>query len=228
MKNNDYVVEAYKSFLGNKAFPCVAARAALVKDHVQCLVVEHMDCPKDDNRILEFLYQFVDKYRQSDAAFHSAAVIFKGPELRSEDAFDALLWHRLQALYDIDALHYPYDNRVDSSPSSPEFSFSLKSEAFFVIGLHPSSSRPARQFMYPTLVFNPHAEFEKLRSTGSYEKMQHIVRRKDVAYSGSVNPMLKNFGSASDAYQYSGKHYNDDWQCPLKTDNARPQHHPTP
>jgi FPC/CPF motif-containing protein YcgG len=95
-----------------------------------------------------------------------------------------------------------------------------------VIGLHPASSRPARQFAYPALIFNPHAEFEKLRTTQSYEKMKHIVRGKDMMYSGSINPMLTDFGTASDVYQYSGKQYDTDWQCPLKTNHARPQHHP--
>lgn len=224
--DNNNLVEAYKSFLGNKVFPCVAAQAALARSHVHCFVAGHMACPEDDHRILRFLYQFIDIYRQSDNAFHSAAVVFKAPIMNSEDAFDALLWQRLQALTDIDARHYRYDDRVNSDPSSPEFSFSLKSEGLFVIGLHPASSRPARQFSYPTLVFNPHAEFEKLRSTKSYEKMKHVVRKKDVVYSGSVNPMLTDFGTASDVYQYSGKKYGKDWQCPLKTDHARPQHHP--
>lgn len=214
-ENND-LVEAYKTFLNDKVFPCVAAKAALNKDQVHCFVADHMACPKDDSAILQFLYEFVTTYRQSNTSFHSAAILFKEPKILSEETFETLLWQRLQALADMDALKYPYDNRVNMEPSSPEFSFSLKGEGFFVIGLHPASSRPARQFTNPALVFNLHAEFEKLRTTQSYEKLKHIVRRKDVVYSGSVNPMLTDFGSASEVYQYSGKQYAADWQCPLK------------
>lgn len=58
-------------------------------------------------------------------------------------------------------------------------------------------SRLARQFKYPALVFNPHAEFEKRSQADRYEQMKKVVRKRDVVYSGSVNPMLKDFGEAS-------------------------------
>ncbi|WP_373514658.1 guanitoxin biosynthesis heme-dependent pre-guanitoxin N-hydroxylase GntA [Persicitalea sp.] len=225
---NEPIIDAYKSFLGSKVFPCVAAKAALAKEQVQCFVADHMACPNDDTAILQFLYAFVDRYREAATPFHSAAVLFKGPQAPGEETFEVLLWQRLQMLVDLDAALYPYDPRVSDDSSSPEFGFSLKGEAFFVIGLHPRSSRPARQFAYPALVFNPHAEFEKLRTTQSYEKMKDIVRKKDIAHSGSINPMLTDFGTASDVYQYSGRQYGDDWQCPLKLNHARPQHHSAP
>ena len=225
---NEHIIDAYKSFLGSKVFPCVAAKAALAKEQVQCFVADHMACPNDDTAILQFLYAFVDRYREATTPFHSAAVLFKGPQAPGEETFEVLLWQRLQMLVDLDAALYPYDHRVSSDTSSPEFGFSLKGEAFFIIGLNPRSSRPARQFAYPALVFNPHAEFEKLRTTQSYEKMKDIVRRKDIAHSGSINPMLTDFGTASDVYQYSGRQYGDDWQCPLKLNHARPQHYSTP
>src|SRR5687768_5669740 len=158
------IIDAYHRFLGKKEFACVAARAALAKEHIKCFVADHMACPKDDAAILHFLYQFIDYYRKTDEPFHSAAIIFKEPRIYSEDMFESLLWQRLQALSDMDAKTYGYDKRVDADPRSPQFSFSLKEEAFFLIGLHASSSRASRQFHYPSIVFNPHAEFEKLRS----------------------------------------------------------------
>jgi hypothetical protein len=41
------------------------------------------------------------------------------------------------------------------------------------------------------------------------------VRKRDIAYSGSINPMLNDFGNASEVYQYSGKQYTSDWVCPF-------------
>ena len=218
---SEFIIKEYKSFLRDKDFPCVAAKAALAKDHINYFVADHMSCSKDDTEILHFLYKFIDRYREATTPFYSAAVIFKGPTVPNEEAFEVFLWQRLQALSDLDAALYPYDKRVSNNPLSPQFSFSLKSEAFFIIGLHPGSKRHARQFTYPALIFNPHAEFEKLRHTDSYEKMKNIVRKKDIEYSGSVNPMLTDFGTASDLYQYSGKIYSKDWQCPLKINHAR-------
>jgi FPC/CPF motif-containing protein YcgG len=136
--------------------------------------------------------------------------------MHNEEMFDGLLWQRLQALQMLDAQHYNYDKRVDADPSSAKFSFSIKEEAFYIVGLHPASSRLARQFSYPTLVFNPHNQFEHLKETTKYDMMKNAVRKRDVALSGSVNPMLQDFGETSEVFQYSGRKYDESWQCPLK------------
>jgi FPC/CPF motif-containing protein YcgG len=219
------IIQKFHDFVADHSFPCIAAKAALGKQHISCHVVDDMRCPKDDQRILQFVYDFVDEYRRSGEMYHSAAVIFKGPHSTDEGLFETFLWQRLQALSDLDALEYDYDNRVDMRTSAAEFSFSLKQEAFFIIGLHAQSSRIARRFQYPTLVFNPHEQFEKLRSTARYERMKDVVRKRDVALEGSVNPMLKDYGEASEAYQYSGRTYDESWQCPLQINHGKTQHH---
>jgi FPC/CPF motif-containing protein YcgG len=104
--------------------------------------------------------------------------------------------------------------------SSPQFSFSLCSEAFYIIGLHPASNRKARQFSHPALVFNPHAQFELLRHGMKYEPMKLAVRKRDTSYSGSVNPMLQDFGTQSEVSQYSGRIYDKGWSCPLKINHG--------
>jgi FPC/CPF motif-containing protein YcgG len=111
---------------------------------------------------------------------------------------------------------------------SSDFSFSLGEEAFFIVGLHPGSSRPARRFRHPTLIFNPHAQFDELRSLNRYEKMKNIVRKRDILFSGSINPMLSDYGNASEALQYSGRHYGSEWTCPLKTMHATTKDNSTP
>lgn len=220
------IIDEYIAFIENKTFPCVAARAALSRQQLKCMVAGHMACPKDDAEILKFIYNFVDEYRQSTEDFHSVAIIFEQPQIYSENMFEQLMWQRLQALANADAQHFGYDKRVDADPQSANFSFSLKEEAFFIIGLHPASSRPTRQFKYPTLVLNPHAQFEALRTNERYTKMKQIIRKRDIAYSGSVNPMLEDFGNASEVYQYSGRKYDHQWQCPLKLQHANTEHHP--
>ncbi len=230
MNNSDQtIINEFEKFIDNKIFPCIAAQAAVSRMHLKCLVAGHMACPNDDSGILSFIYDFVDTYRVSTSDFHSAAVIFKGPECIEEKMFDSLLWLRLQALTDIDSKNYSYDTRVSNDPESLNFSFSLKEEAFFIIGLNPSSSRPARKFKYPALIFNPHAQFEKLRESNRYEKMKSIVRKRDLVYSGSLNPMLKDHGISSEVNQYSGVNYSGEWQCPLKISHKKhDEHHSSP
>lgn len=222
------IIGEFQDFILNETYPCVAARAAMARKQIACLVADHMACGHEDDRILRFLYDFVAGFRSAGTDFHSAAVIFQGPEGITEKTFENLLWRRLQSLSDLDANNFDHDHRVDPDPSAPDFSFSIGEEAFFVIGLHPSSTRRSRQFRYPAIVFNPHIQFEEMRSAERYEKLKTIVRKRDIRYSGSINPMLSDFGERSEVYQYSGKKYDDDWTCPLhiahgKTENNSSQ-----
>ena len=209
------IINEFKAFLAESGFPCVAARDALHKNNIQMMVAENIACPADDRAILDFLYTFATRYRNTTPGFHSAAVIFKGPVNTDEDTFEKIMWQRLSSIKKMDALKYPYDSRVSDDPDAPDFSFSIMEEAFFVLAMHPQSSRPARRFNYPVLVFNPHAQFEKMKETNSYEKMKVIVRKRDLSFAGSVNPMLTDFGEMSEAAQYSGKLYDSNWKCPL-------------
>lgn len=213
--DQETIIRDFQHFVLNETYPCVAARAAMSRQQIACLVADHMACGHQDEHILGFLYDFVTSFRTSTADFHSAAIIFEGPEDVDARSFEKLLWTRLQKLSALDAKKFSYDQRVNPDPSSPDFSFSIGEEAFFIIGMHPASSRPARRFKYPTIVFNPHVQFDEMRKANRYEKLKKIVRRRDIAYSGSVNPMLTDFGERSEVYQYSGNKYDGDWTCPL-------------
>jgi FPC/CPF motif-containing protein YcgG len=72
----------------------------------------------------------------------------------------------------------------------------------------------------PTLVFNLHDQFERLRLEGSYESMREKIIRRDVALAGGINPMLARFGEVSGARQYSGRLVDDDWRCPFRDARA--------
>lgn len=225
---NEAVKEQYLSYINYKEFACIGAKASLAKGQIQCFVADNMACPKDDSDILNFIYRFIDDYLKSDELYHSAAVIFKDSIFINDEQFDKFMWQRLQALSDLDSKNYHYDLRVNADPSSSNFSFSLKEESFFIIGLHPASSRLLRRFSYPALVFNPHRQFEQLRKSGKYEKMKQVIRKRDIAFSGTINPMLKDFGGASEVYQYSGREYDDTWECPLKINHAAIDHNTAP
>lgn len=219
------IIEEYLDYIGNRDFPCIAAKAALSEDQIRIMVADHLACPKDDGDILKFLYQFVDVYRAAEKFYHSAVIIFKGPEKSPEDIFDTMLWRRLQAISDLDAMQHAWDPRVEKKAASPDFSFSIKEEAFYVIGLHSNSSRKARQFKYPALVFNPHQQFEQLRASNKYVAMKEAVRKRDIKFSGSVNPMLADFGESSEVFQYSGIRYDKNWKCPFVARHGNAEDH---
>lgn len=143
-------------------------------------------------------------------------MIFDGPDTLSEEAFEAALWERAQSLSDKDVWRgQGYDRAVSADPESAHFSLSFGGEAFFIVGLHPRASRPARRFARPTMVFNLHDQFETLRAQGRYEGMREKILVRDEALAGSRNPMLARHGDASEARQYSGRAVEDGWKCPF-------------
>jgi len=83
------------------------------------------------------------------------------------------------------------------------------------VGLHPGSSRFTRRFAFPTLVFNAHTQFEKLRESGKFERIQDVIRARDKTLQGDLNQNLADYGEASEARQYSGRAVEKDWRCPF-------------
>ncbi|KQM98190.1 guanitoxin biosynthesis heme-dependent pre-guanitoxin N-hydroxylase GntA [Sphingomonas sp. Leaf25] len=200
----------------DRVFPCVGAKSAMAKGTLDVLVCSRIDSAWDDVRIHDALMRLAEAYRRDRAMYRSFAVIFEGPDDLSENAFERALWQRVQSLSDKDVWRgQEYDTRVSTDPDNPHFSLSFGGEAFFIVGLHPNASRPARRFERPTLVFNLHDQFERLRAEGKYETMREKILVRDEALAGSRNPMLERHGAASEARQYSGRVVDDRWACPF-------------
>ena len=201
-------------------FPCVGAKSALANDR---LVVRHardLLSGWNDLEIHEALLEWADR-DDPPSAFRSLAVLFDGPLDLTEERFEKAMWERLQSLSDKDVWRgLPYDETVGADPAKPDFSLSFGGQAFFVVGLHPNASRPARRFAQPILVFNLHNQFEWLRAEGRYERMREAILARDFDLAGSLNPMLARHGENSEARQYSGRVVGDDWECPFRDSRA--------
>jgi hypothetical protein len=217
MKANQEITKQYLNHISSQEFPCIGAKASVTKFQTDVIVAENICCPNDDIEILHFLYDFIDKLRNEESLFQSASILFKGPNNLSEEDFEKFLWMRLQSIADLDAINYAYANKVSQNPKAVDFCYSVKEEAFFILALHAESSRKSRKFEYPVIVFNSQQQFEKLKESGAYNKMQGIIRKRDIDYSGSINPMLSNFGERSSAFQISGKKHDSNWDCPFKS-----------
>lgn len=200
--------------IADQAFPCVGAKAALARGTLTTIACNRIDSAWDDVRIHDALLSFAQEYRREPGLYRSFAAIFEGPDDLDEAGFEAALWDRVQSLSDKDVWRgQDYDRRVSADPTDPHFSLSFGAEAFFIVGLHPHASRPARRFERPTLVFNLHDQFERLRAADKYEGMREKVLARDEALAGSRNPMLARHGETSEARQYSGRIVDGDW-CP--------------
>ncbi|WP_240922305.1 guanitoxin biosynthesis heme-dependent pre-guanitoxin N-hydroxylase GntA [Oleiagrimonas sp. C23AA] len=204
---------ALDRLIGTDTFPCVGAKSARSRHAVHHVLARSMRSAEDDADITRSLQQFAATH--GDDMFVSMAVIFEQDDLTDETEFEQTLWARLQGIHDIDTRQHDWDARVSRDPASPDFSMSVGGHAFYVVGLHPAASRPARRFAHPTLIFNLHQQFEKLRADGRYQKMRHAIQARDLVYSGSTNPMLSDHGTRSEAAQYSGRRVEASWPCPF-------------
>ncbi len=147
-----------------------------------------------------------------DPELVSFVAVFRQPERLAEPDFEERLWRQLSMLHALDT--FAWDPSVSSDPASPHFGFSVAGRAFFVIGMHPDASRAARRSPLPTMVFNVHSQFEQLRSTGRYDRIRDVVRKRDRRLQGDNNPMLADHGLASEARQYAGRAVPADWRPP--------------
>jgi FPC/CPF motif-containing protein YcgG len=120
------------------------------------------------------------------------------------------------ALHRCDRRDFNWAPGVSSDPAAADFSFSIAGRAFFVVGLHPHASRLARRAPMPCIAFNFHDQFVQLRASGKYERLQRLIRARDVALQGDANPVLAGFGEASEARQYAGRALGADWACPFQ------------
>ncbi|MBZ6379737.1 hypothetical protein B5C34_14960 [Pacificimonas flava] len=217
MPRQDFLQTQFERFLKRREFPCVGAKSALGKGQIDYFFGRDIRSAWNDLPLRQALAQFGARYRQKPTLFRSFVAIFARPLALEEEEFEAALWKRCQSLHEKDIwLGAKWDRAVDPDPNSPHFGLSIGGSAFFVVGLHSASSRRARRFRYPTLVFNLHDQFEQLREQGRYIKLRTTILERDEAWSGSVNPMLSTFGEESEARQYSGRQVGDEWTCPFK------------
>ena len=213
--------EELLSSIADERFPCVGAKSAMARGMLKTLVCHSLESAHDDLRIHSDLVEWARTYREEPSGLRSFAVMFNEPRDLSEARFETLMWKRLQALADTDcARGEAYDESVSPDPDDPHFALSFGGAAFFVVGLHAGASRPGRRVARPTLVFNLHDQFERLRADGTYERMRETIIARDIALAGSANPMLARFGEASGARQYSGRAVGDDWRCPFRDPRA--------
>ena len=210
-------VAEFLSCIHEASFPCVGAKSAAAQGNLRIVEARDLTSAWNDLEIHSALLAWARDYRAEPDGLRSLIILFEGPLDLSERVFEVAMWERIQSFADKDAwLGQPYDAAVSADPDDPHFSLSFGGEAFFVIGLHPHASRPARRFSSPALVFNLHDQFARLRAEGRYERMREIIIERDVALAGDVNPMLARHGEASEAKQYSGRLVDADWHCPFR------------
>jgi FPC/CPF motif-containing protein YcgG len=203
----------FREFVQRPDFPCLGAKSVVRLNNYTLRAYGALGAESDARRLVGDLSRFSAGLRHD--ALSAFVAVF--PEALPEDeiAFERRLWKQLQLVHEADPESADWADGVSPDPEDPHFSFSVGGRAFFVVGLHLLSARLARRFQWPTLVFNPHEQFSRLREEGRFEGLRSAIRTRDVALQGSENPNLADYGERSEARQYSGRPTEDDWKCPF-------------
>lgn len=219
--NANTVEEEFRESIRDATFPCLGAKSALAQGTLHIVNAVSLTSAWNDVPIHQELLRWCEQYDQDQSGLRSLAVVFDGPLDLTEKQFEAAMWDRIQSFSDKDAwLGLPYSDTVSADPDDPHFSLSFGGFGFFVVGLHPNASRPARRFARPALVFNLHDQFERLRMEGKYDRMRERILDRDKALAGDINPMLARHGESSEARQYSGRAVDPSWTCPFRDQRA--------
>jgi FPC/CPF motif-containing protein YcgG len=212
-----YVHEHLLAHMRNRHFTCLGAKSAIRQRSYRFGLYPTLGADVSTAGLARDLFAFVQEAPHIDGRFSTYIASFQGPAIANERSFERLLWGTLQALHEADAPHHGWDRTVSADVNDPRFSFSFAGTAFFIVGLHPASSRVTRRTAWPTLVFNPHRQFETLKATGQFDRFRNLIRSAERRLQGEVNPMVGDFGERSEAAQYSGRAVDADWRCPFHT-----------
>lgn len=211
--SSQQIENEYKDFILNENHPCIMAKSLFKMENYHLKIYDDMFASESLGQLISDVKNYLDQYDFEGNSFESFIAVFPNNHFENELDFERALWQTLQSLHNIDDCEW--DQRVSDDPENPEFSFSVGGRAFYIVGLHPESSRMARQAPYTTLVFNLHHQFEKLREIGTYQMVRDTIRANDEALQGNINPVLRDYGADTETKQYSGRQVEEGWKCPF-------------
>jgi uncharacterized protein len=217
----EHVLFHFRSIIAGK-HPCVGAKSAFKRGCYRVGVYNKM-CEEESTAGLCYdLYNFIadsadlgNGVNAINGLFTTFVATFIEPKIETEMDFHNQLWNQLQLIHEADRQYHPWDSTVSSDISSPNFAFSFASQALFIVGMNPASSRIARRTPWPAMAFNPHSQFRLMREANTFSAMKLTIRERDFALQGSLNPNLADYGMDSEAKQYSGIAADDNLICPF-------------
>jgi hypothetical protein len=210
------IEKSIHGLLSQKLYPCTAAVQSYFKDEYRVGIYKQFGHGRYSYELARDLLKFREEYKISNSPYLSFWAVFEDSEDLSEAEFETCLWNELSYTTSHPEFNSSWDPNFSSDPEDKNFCFSLDGTAFFVVGLHPHSSRISRRFPHPTLIFNVYDQFRDLAAEGKYVPMVETNRKRDLRFQGSVNPMVEAYGDTWEPIQFSGKKNEDGWKCPFR------------
>lgn len=219
------ILNEFENFILQDGYPCVGAQAAVNGKTYAVGIFDDMNDPISQYQCCCGLYKYLQEMLERPSDYRSYIAIFKNEQNITEIEFEKKLWSLLEQLHNIDKQYFKWDEAVCKNPNSAEFSFSFGGKGFFLVGMHPNSSRRARKFKYSAIAFNLHDQFENLREKGRFDLIKEVIRENELEFQGSINPMLSDYGKGLEAPQYSGRNVEAHWNCPFLNHSSKNDSH---
>ena len=209
-----------KRLLTQKNYPCVAALQSYHRKDYWVKTYEDFGERYQRPELRRDLLSYLEEYKKTESQHFSFWAVFNDLKNLNEDQFEMQMWNELSSLSSAESRSQDYDPRFSDDPLNKNFCFSIGGKAFFVVGLHPESSRRSRRFPWPALVFNTFEQFDTLKTNNQYDSMTKVNRLRDKSYQGDANPMVLLYSEIWESIQFSGKKNEASWKCPFHFRNV--------
>lgn len=217
----EFVHSQFRAMILSRQFPCAGARTTFTQGTYRFGLFDKIGSKEAGKALGESLRRFIEERKEMNTMYTAFVSCYRDPLPMTHEDFAYMLWSMLQELHINDLSEW--DPTTSSDVESPDFAFSFGGVSFFIAGMHSGSPRFARRFGWPTLVFNAHEQFRFLRKEGIFEKFRDRVRKNDVALQGFVNPASNDYGTSSEAIQYTSVIESESWKCPFRAKTVEKQ-----
>ena len=206
-----------RSLILQENYPCVAAIQSVVRNDYVIGTYGQFGTGSHWHKLHADLLKFLELQSSTQSRYMSFWAVFTAQKQSPDNEidFEEKFWRELSLLSSEEERAVDWGKINSSDPNDPSFCLSLNGEKLFVVGLHPQSSRFARRFSRPAMVFNAFSQFETFEKEGTYAAMVKTIRQNDLKFQGSINPMVLAHGDAWESIQYSGRKNPDSWRCPF-------------
>jgi FPC/CPF motif-containing protein YcgG len=221
----NHLKEMNDFILNGKSYPCIAAIKSMQQKEFLSGHYGRFGFAENWNALRNDLKYFIKQQSLTNSTYLTFWALFDSEHHLSEEDFESGLWNELSHLSSEEDKAQDW-GKWPSDPKAEGFNLSIDGEKFFVVGLHPASSRLARRYSSPAIVFNLSRQFENLKQAGQFELMKETVRKRDIKLQGTANPMVLQHDDNWESIQYSGKNNSSDWKCPFhffKKDEKKPK-----
>lgn len=202
-----HIHDLFRATILSRSFPCLGGAGLIRSRNYRFAIYDELGVANSIGLMARDLTGFLSLRNADEFPFTAFIAAFLNPAPADDVAFERAMWAQLEGLEALDAkTDHPPVRLIDETDPGLVYG----DREFFIVGMHPASSRWARRFSWPLLVFNALTHADEMRARGKHERMSQLVLGRDRILQGSDNPSLH----ASQRDQFSGRAV-EPGLCPL-------------